>query len=192
MRCIFCKEKSDTSKSIEHVIPESLGNVDHFLPQGIVCDKCNNYFSRKVEAPLLNSQFFRYLRSRQFIKSKKGNIPPIKGIIPGIPAAADAWILGKEISFSGKDEKSTKEIEKYISRIKEGKFLFPIAQRPCSKLMSRFLAKIAIEALTQKLMHLPNWEDAVIDKPDLDPIREYARRGQKPGNWIYHQRNIYK
>ncbi|MBT3070018.1 HNH endonuclease [Rhodomicrobium sp. Az07] len=31
------------------LVPESLGNRQHVLPKGIVCDGCNNYFSRKVE-----------------------------------------------------------------------------------------------------------------------------------------------
>lgn len=53
MNCIFCKEESSNSRSIEHIIPESLGNKDHVLPPGIVCDKCNNYFARKIEKKIL-------------------------------------------------------------------------------------------------------------------------------------------
>ena len=48
MRCIFCKKDSLDSKSIEHIMPESLGNVNHILQPGVVCDECNNYFARKV------------------------------------------------------------------------------------------------------------------------------------------------
>ena len=49
MRCIFCKQDSSNSKNVEHIIPESLGSTKHILGKGIVCDKCNNYFSREVE-----------------------------------------------------------------------------------------------------------------------------------------------
>ncbi len=45
----FCKQCSDLSNSVEHIIPESLGNKNHVLPKGIVCDRCNNYFTLKIE-----------------------------------------------------------------------------------------------------------------------------------------------
>lgn len=51
MKCIFCKDSSDNSTSVEHIIPESLGNKD-ILPKGIVCDSCNNYFAVKKKSKL--------------------------------------------------------------------------------------------------------------------------------------------
>lgn len=53
MNCLFCKRDSSTSRSVEHVIPESLGNKEYVLPRGMVCDKCNQYFAIKIEKPLL-------------------------------------------------------------------------------------------------------------------------------------------
>jgi hypothetical protein len=52
MNCIFCHKISDNSQSIEHIIPESLGNKEHTLWKGAVCDKCNNYFATKMEKEL--------------------------------------------------------------------------------------------------------------------------------------------
>ena len=49
MECIFCHKDSSPSKSIEHLIPESLGNKHHVLPTGYVCDECNHYFAIKIE-----------------------------------------------------------------------------------------------------------------------------------------------
>ena len=34
MRCLFCKKDSDETKSIEHIVPESLGNKSFVLPLG--------------------------------------------------------------------------------------------------------------------------------------------------------------
>ena len=51
VRCIFCKTKSSACVSVEHIIPESLGNTQHILPRGWVCDSCNNYMATKVEKP---------------------------------------------------------------------------------------------------------------------------------------------
>ena len=75
MRCIFCKHDSSTSVSVEHIVPESLGNIDHVLPVGVVCDGCNQYFARKVERQLLESPIFRLLRANMAIPNKRGRIP---------------------------------------------------------------------------------------------------------------------
>jgi len=75
MRCIFCKQDSSSSRSVEHIVPESLGNVEHVLPIGAVCDGCNQYFARKVERQLLESPMFRLLRADMAVPNKRGRIP---------------------------------------------------------------------------------------------------------------------
>ena len=64
MNCLFCKQNTDNSKSVEHIIPESLGNKEHILPRGLVCDNCNQYFAIKIEKPLLEQPYFRNIRHR--------------------------------------------------------------------------------------------------------------------------------
>ena len=59
MRCVFCKADSSQSRSVEHIIPESLGNTAHTLPRCVVCDQCNGYFARKIEKPVLDSGMFQ-------------------------------------------------------------------------------------------------------------------------------------
>ncbi|HEY5823746.1 MAG TPA: hypothetical protein VIT44_05250 [Cyclobacteriaceae bacterium] len=49
------------------------------LPKRVVCDKCNNYFAVKIENPVLSDRFFGQLRGRNWIQSKKGNIPMVQG-----------------------------------------------------------------------------------------------------------------
>lgn len=71
MNCVFCHNISDSSKSVEHIIPESLGNKEHILWRGAVCDKCNNYFATKIEKELLDQPYFISMRHRNFIKTKK-------------------------------------------------------------------------------------------------------------------------
>jgi hypothetical protein len=95
MKCIFCKEDSQNSKSVEHIVPESMGNKTHILAKGVVCDKCNQYFSRKVEKKVLEKSFFTNLRHRNGIESKKRKIPKGKAIIPITKYEADV-ILKKE------------------------------------------------------------------------------------------------
>lgn len=74
MRCIFCKDDSDNSSSQEHFIPQSLGNTEHILPPGVVCDACNNYFARKIEGPVLGSPMFRLLRAERSVVNKRGRV----------------------------------------------------------------------------------------------------------------------
>ncbi|TQI66816.1 HNH endonuclease [Clostridium sp. KNHs216] len=86
MRCLFCKQDSSNSKSVEHIIPESLGNTTSILPKGVICDKCNNYFARKVEQPFMESIDILTLRFREAIPDKRGLVPPINGFsYGGIP-----------------------------------------------------------------------------------------------------------
>lgn len=61
-QCIWCRRKppSATFKSESHVLPECVGNErQQVLPQGIVCDDCNNYFGTKVEPTLIDDPIFK-------------------------------------------------------------------------------------------------------------------------------------
>ena len=74
MHCIFCHKDSSSSRSVEHIIPESLGNKSMFLPHGYVCDECNHYFAIKIEKDILSQPYFISLRSRTEIYSKKNKM----------------------------------------------------------------------------------------------------------------------
>lgn len=47
-KCIFCSAESTEVNTIEHIIPESLGNTEDILVNA-VCDRCQNYFGKEVE-----------------------------------------------------------------------------------------------------------------------------------------------
>ncbi|WP_020534029.1 HNH endonuclease [Flexithrix dorotheae] len=79
--CIFCNEPNE-SKSIEHIIPESLGNKLYVMPIGSVCDECNSRFS-KHEQKALEKSILAFERSRFGIETKagktsKGNLEQLK------------------------------------------------------------------------------------------------------------------
>lgn len=38
MLCVFCEHDASASRSVEHIVPQSLGNKEHTLQSGIVCD----------------------------------------------------------------------------------------------------------------------------------------------------------
>ncbi|MEG3128627.1 HNH endonuclease [Pantoea cypripedii] len=190
MQCIFCKKDSASSKSVEHIIPESLWNTKHILPAGVVCDKCNNYFSRKVERPFISSPNMEALRFHQAIPSKKGKIPPIKGAIYGSFSSVKVRrVLEKDdvFMFVEINEEQLKIIESGIS---SQLFLPTGFDGPAVKETSRFIAKVALEAIAQRLVSTDGGIDYIVSETQFDPIRNHARYGQ-PKEWPYFSRRIY-
>ena len=61
---------------------------------------------------------------------------------------------------------------------------------PNSIVVSRFLAKVAIEVAASRFAHNVAFLDEFIDHEAVDPLREYARYGKGPF-WPYHERRIY-
>ncbi|MBW4706995.1 HNH endonuclease [Roseobacter sp. YSTF-M11] len=68
-KCIFCKKTAGPLRSVEHIGPESMGNISgrRVLPKGAVCDPCNNYFATKVEGAELIHNSFQNLRAKYMV-----------------------------------------------------------------------------------------------------------------------------
>lgn len=192
MRCIFCRVASDNSKSVEHILPESLGNVEHILPPGIVCDKCNNYFARKIEKPLLESQYFLYARFENIIPSKKGRFPVVQGLIPQSRSVVDIAIGEEGLTILIDPEDVPRFLESTKTKGGTMYILHPTKPEGVGSLLSRFLGKVAIEALAHRVLEMPKaLEVDVIDNETLDPLRAYVRRGSLETTWPFLQRTIY-
>lgn len=190
MRCIFCHQNSHHSKSVEHIIPESFGNKRHVVPAGIVCDKCNNYFSRKVEGPLLSHRSFRNLRAWYQVPTKKGKMPKLNGVIGGTNVE-----VGLRVAKDGGIEVSPeKEKERHIldAYMKDGMLGAPLMFirdiDPPKDLMSRLLGKMALEAFALRTL---DQLDRYIEDDPFGRLREWARYGRSDIEWPYHQRTIY-
>lgn len=192
MRCIFCKADSSNSKTIEHIVPESLGNIEHILPAGVICDKCNNYFAREVEKPLLESEYFVQLRFWKDVQSKKGIIPSLKGVhvqtnkIVGLSKDSDG--IGLYATQSGDEA----DLIHHLQNAPKGTLLVPIQEKPDGYLMARFLGKVALEAMASRVLAVEGGLDEIIDKKELDELRNYVRRGHPQKKvWIFHERRLY-
>ena len=188
MRCIFCKNDSSLSTSVEHIIPESLWNTKQILPRGIVCDGCNNYFARKVEKPFLDSPALTYLRFHEAVPNKRGRIPPVEGLIlPGHVVRAHRHTDGSVAATLNVPPDAFTEIK----RAETSTVVFPMSGSPPNDaVISRFLAKVAVEGMAQRVMNTPGGIDYIIDEQQFDPIRSFARMG-KPNHWPHHARRIY-
>jgi hypothetical protein len=197
MNCIFCREVSDNSKSIEHIIPESLGNKEHTLWKGAVCDKCNNYFATKIEKELLDQPYFVSMRHRNFIKTKKNHPVPIKVPSPQSKNGFEyVWLEdnGENIGMIFENES---KIVPLIASGQKKHMIVPMYQEPIPNnyILSRFLAKCALEFLALRFDNEENiYRNEIVDflqGEQFDSIRKYARYGEGVEFWKYSQRRIY-
>lgn len=187
MRCIFCRLPSDQSRSIEHIIPESLGNTSHVLPRGVVCDSCNNYFAHQVEKPFLELPAIEVLRFDQAIESKKGRLPLVTGIIPPDLSVR----VTRKLKLNTTLVDVPLAARNRVASMKEGKLYLPRSlPLPIGPTVSRFLAKVGVEAMAQRFLSYPGGLDDVCDEGQLDAARDHARRG-KILNWPVYTRRIY-
>ena len=190
MNCIFCKQDSSSSKSVEHIIPESLGNRSHILPKGAVCDSCNNYFAIKIEKELLSSGYFKSLRFRNEIPNKKG-VVPMETAIVAHPEGGKIEVDFREnvieaVIFS-------KRIFELVNSGVVQELYISIYESPelTNSILSRFICKVALEALAQRFSKADGWNEEIISNKSLDPLRDYARYGKGSKLWEYSCRKIY-
>jgi hypothetical protein len=192
MRCTFCKRYSVNSKAVEHVIPESLGNVEHVLQRGVVCDGCNNYFASKIEEPLLADPYFRYQRSVAEIPSKKGRPARVSGVHPASRTEIEMVrnLDGSGVSIGAAFEKDEKRWIDWVQNSNGGRIYILIPALPEGEVISRFLGKTAIECLALAVAHEPHGTEALVDAREFDALREFARRGGGK-LWPFHTRPLY-
>ena len=82
--CLYCKGSDGPFNSVEHVIPESLGNQGLrgkppiVLPKGVVCDKCNNEKLSALDAALIEFPPISWIRMRYGVRTKSGAQPSAK------------------------------------------------------------------------------------------------------------------
>jgi len=182
-QCLFCPADACLSRSVEHIIPESLWNHEHILPAGVVCDDCNNYFARAVEKPFLGSPIIETLRFDQWLPSKRGRIPPVRGMmLPGVDVGLRR-LPAERVTLL--------ELPDGVKVPSSGTLLFPAnREQPSPRVVGRFLAKMAIEAMALRLINTEGGLQYVAAHPHLDEIRTFARRGL-PATWPVHVRRIY-
>lgn len=188
MKCIFCKNNSSNSKSVEHIIPESLGNKKNILSKGIVCDSCNNYFGNKIEKNVLEMPYFKSLRSRIMIENKKGKIPRISGFTKNKEEVEITFSLNGDntLEVLYKDEKTLETL------LSHNEIYVPFIPEPPENdlLISKFIGKIAIEALAKRVSSVEDWQNDFIENESLDQLRDFVRYGKGYSIWPYYIRRI--
>jgi len=192
MRCIFCKQDSSSSRSVEHIMPESIGSKRRVLPRGVVCDKCNNYFAREVEGPVLSHPSMRNIRAWHQVPNKRGKVPSLRGLIGGTDIAV-GFRRGRDGKLEIEPERQ-RDQERVTVEWKAGLpngFLFMIDMDPPKREMSRFLCKMALETVAELFTHNEGGTETMVDESFFDNIRTYVRYGNNFAEWPYSQRRIY-
>lgn len=192
-KCIFCNEISENSKSVEHIIPESLGNTKYIMPKGLVCDKCNNYFSSHIERQFLEIDSIKRIRFQTLTKNKKGKIPKTDCLVCG--DIAELSIINGT-AFIGVEPETlikffAKKPEKIITKSHS------INDLENSYDVSRMLLKIAYELFVylgiNKNDSREEAESLEFDGENLEPARKYIRYGRKDKQiWPYSVEKLVK
>lgn len=192
MLCIFCAGDSTDSRSVEHIMPESIGSKKRVLPRGVVCDKCNNYFARKVEQPILNHPWMRNIRAWQKIPNKRGTYQSLVGHIAGTEIAVNMRrSKSGSLQLDTENKNDQKTLQRVIAENFEQPMIFTIEDNPPKKEMSRFLCKMAYETFAELFCKTPQGTVTLIHEPFLNNIRRYARYGDNFKEWPFSQRRIF-
>ena len=152
-----------------------------------MCDTCNNYFARKVEKPFLQHPAIYMLRHEQRLPNKRGFIPAARGVLlPNIPVTLQPYTGGRMSEL----EIPPEHVPTFLTRKHDTLILPHDMDPPEGAVVSRFLAKAALETFASRILDDPEWRESLVDEPQLDLLRNHARRGTDP-KWPYHSRQVY-
>jgi hypothetical protein len=73
--CLICERADGGFSSVEHPIPESLGNTSIVLPAGVVCDRCNQGVLATLDEQLVAFPALMIRRTSLGVRTKAGKVP---------------------------------------------------------------------------------------------------------------------
>lgn len=196
-RCIFCKKDSGSSRSVEHILPESLGNKEHTLPAGVVCDPCNNYFASSVEQPVLESEHFLTARFNELIPNKRGKMPLLPAVLlPVMRGGGQLYAYRAEVTRGPSGDfylDAETAAEGGIASGEITRLVIPASgEKPQRDVFARFLAKVAVECMALRVLeNAPELLPEFSDDKQIGSLCEYARFGKPSLVWPYSERQIY-
>lgn len=158
--CIFCGKPVD-KLSIEHIIPESLGNQKYILEEGFICRKCNNTFS-DFEEKALSKTMLGFERSRLGFATKKGKAA--KAQSHNIKFEGDKKFRKNRVTVFGIEEKDIESIAA------DGTIKIKILDFDKSDMATaKLLLKIGLESLFQS-------QRAFYKKNNFKALKEYLTK----------------
>lgn len=190
IKCLFCRG-GDKFTTVEHIIPESLGN-DDLLLENEICDKCQNYLS-KIENYVLHRTPIGFWRTLYGIKTKKKKSPQVdfikkessKGRLPDSSYHHDNISLQSHSDFS--TELVFKDNSTRIESVEKKQLKYVLTPKALHEI-GRFIGKIGVELICLQDRELARSKES-------NSIVNYVRRGFEDELWpVFHSsdRNMEK
>jgi len=186
-QCIWCLKYASSTTSFNsesHVLPECIGNIkEQVLPKGVVCDKCNNSFSRKLEDRLIEEPILSTLVEILGLRDK-GSQFAYEHSPSGVHRTAH---ITARVSANRITVTTQYEIEGQPGRPNEVKTITKLknyAQRDLG-FLSRAVHKIAFEAVAHSLLvgtglkkRSKEIGDIDVFDPRFNVVRDWVRYGE--------------
>ncbi len=147
--CLFCRRSDGGFDAPEHILPESMGNTEAILPNGVVCDRCNHGPLAVIDEALCEFLPVKLRRTLLGIPSKRGAYPQMKlfkGTLSFIPGKEG----GEPTLFI--NENASKRPMTSHEMLPDGKVAFTLSMSggkplkpPYASQLSRALLKSAFE-----------------------------------------------
>lgn len=161
--CLFCRRGDGGFVSREHVVSESIGNDELVIPNGVVCDRCNNGVLSGLDETLGDFHMLKMARTIFGIPSKSGKVPTTR------------FFDGSTLSHDGSgvvlDDRSPKGMIRNYRESADGRVQFQISGKGGYRMTARNAARLA-RALLKIGLELA-WIDhgEIILGDDYDHIR---------------------
>ena len=185
-KCIFCLTESDDFNTVEHIVPESLGNTDDII-KNAVCDKCQNYLGKEIENFVLSKTPFAFWRTLYGIRTKKGKDPCFdmtldkkeSGSISNYHPFSDSGVImhpGHLLNeFIVATDINNDTILKQINSGQRNKF-YQVMTPKILVYIGRFLGKIALE-------YWYKYFNEDVFNSRFNELRQYVRYGTTNTMW---------
>lgn len=173
--CVYCCEITSGQESLEHPLPECVGSPIT-LPPGDCCNRCNSYFSGKLDQAICEHPHLRSLHVYGGVPGKRGHLRSQMIDEKGFRVAYDIRRNHHQIFVDAK----------YLERDGHRLHFNVPGRKGGHTLLSRALHKAGLGCL------------ATIDgattalEARFHPVREYIRRPRQHETWPYLQRFVSK
>lgn len=128
------------------------------------------------------------------VPNKRGRIPPMSGHISNSKIPINIWIDESGIFVEPQDRSRASELEHSLLAETQGTLRVPVPHKSevDRHMMSRFIGKVAIEALALRVMHVDGWREELVSNKGLEALRGFVRVGEKPKEWQFHRRILHR
>lgn len=187
--CLFCRGVGPFT-TVEHTILAALGNDESFLT-GQVCDSCQRYLGKEVEAFAVREPPIGPMRVLLDIRGRRGKLPTAEsycradkcGRLPSFHPSSDAGIaFGRDDSEGTWVAIENSEMVRAFMDGSRTSFQFVFTPKHAA-MLGRLIGKIALEVLCES-------NRAEARESRFDELRRYVRFGVSREFWVLGYKQV--